>query len=95
MSASSQCPHPGFDFNVDVQRFTDDTIIMAEITGHCTACGKPVTFRGRLPMGVHWDQPTISVDATELRLPVVVEGDQVDESKARPSFGIDLGTRHE
>lgn len=88
MSGSSQCPHLDFSFQINVARFEDDTIKQADITGKCMNCDQPIVFRCDLPMGVSWTHPTLSSDAQELRLPVVVLGDEVDEAKPRPSFSV-------
>ncbi|MER9665501.1 hypothetical protein [Mesorhizobium sp. M0130] len=88
MSGSAQCPHVDFQFEVKVARFDDDTIKQADITGRCINCDKPLVFFCDLPMGVSWTHPTLSTDAQELRLPVVVLGDEVDEAKPRPSFSV-------
>lgn len=87
MTGSTQCPHLQFGFNVNVARIEGDTIKAADITGRCLNCGQPVVFRCDLPMGVSWSHPTLSPDATELRLPCFVEGDVVDE-RPRPEFSM-------
>lgn len=90
MSGTSQCPHLEFAFDVKIARIKDDTIKMADIAGCCTTCGKAAVFRG-LPFGVNWQHPTGSPDGQELRIPFVIDGDEVDEARPRISFGIDLG----
>ncbi|CAN7301881.1 hypothetical protein LJR231_001540 [Phyllobacterium sp. LjRoot231] len=89
MSASTQCPHPDFQFQVNVANIEDDTIKMVDITGHCTICGKAAVFRG-VPLGVSWHHPTVSVDGQELRVPMVVDGDEVDENRKRISVSISV-----
>lgn len=88
MSASTQCPHTDFYFNVAVARIENDTLKMADITGRCTVCGKAAVFRCKAPIGMNWDFPTTSPDAQELRLPFSVDGDPVDEARPRPGFSI-------
>lgn len=90
MSGSAQCPHLEFAFQIRVDRFEDDTIKQAEIRGKCLNCDRPIVFRCDLPMGVSWTRPALSTDAQELRLPIVVEGDEVDESKPRASFTVNV-----
>lgn len=88
MTASSQCPHLEFSFQVNVARFENDTLKMADISGRCVTCAQPLVFRCAAPMGINWSTPTLSPDAQELRVPMAVLGDDVDEGKRRPSFSI-------
>lgn len=90
MTGSAQCPHLEFSFNVNVARIEDDTLKMADITGKCQNCGKPMVFRSDLPIGVNWSHPTISPDAQELRIPCYVEGDEVDEKRRRAGFSVSM-----
>lgn len=70
----TDCPHPSFMSTVNVNRITDGeggpvTAYYAEMHINCTVCG--VSFLFRCPdMGMLSDRPTISIDATEIRLPV-------------------------
>ena len=90
MSGSQKCHHPDFQFNVVCHVFEEDTLKQFEISGKCTVCDGRVIFRGNMPIGVGWNEPHMTLEADAVTLPAFVEGDVVDESKARPGFRIDV-----
>lgn len=77
MSASSQCPHTDFAFCINVSRFEDTNIKYAEITGRCTLCDKPATFRGML-FGCTPAHPTMAIDGSNASLPFMVGDEEYD-----------------
>jgi len=58
-----------FVASVVVNRLEDVKKFAADVHIQCADCGKPFQFLG-LPGGLHLDLPTVSVDATEARLPI-------------------------
>lgn len=69
----SKCDHNNFTANVDVIQITDDegniTSYQAEIEVTCADCYAPMQFLG-LPAGANLENPTVSVDGTQLRQPI-------------------------
>jgi hypothetical protein len=69
------CQHEDFEAHVDVGRITpadgaDVKCFVAEITVKCKECGQSFGWRG-VPPGANYDSPTRSVDALELRAPML------------------------
>lgn len=89
MSASAQCPHPGWEFNIEANAFEGDTLKQITVEGRCNTCHGRLLFRGA-PLGIRWDQPTIAADGSAINLVCWVEGEPVDENKPRPGFSVTL-----
>jgi hypothetical protein len=68
------CQHEIFQIQGTVHRLTNDigqvNQYMADVRCFCEQCGTPFQFLG-IPMGVSTHQATVSVDCTEIRLPIV------------------------
>lgn len=82
------CEHPHFMVNADINRLTRDEggpvyAFAADFHVNCTVCGLQFVFLcpdgGVLP-----DRPTISVDGTELRVPLV----PADQPEMRSEVGF-------
>lgn len=61
--------------NVDVSRLSHDEGgpidgYSACITIKCSQCDLPFSFLGDYPAGVHYLNPMVNIDATELRAPI-------------------------
>ena len=66
----ADCPHKDFVARVEVSRFEDKPgVFAADLRVECAECGRGMQFHG-MPMGLLWDQPTMSVDGLEARLPM-------------------------
>ena len=65
----SECEHKEFEAEVTVNRIEDTGQFAADVHIKCIKCKKPFRFLG-LPGGVSMSYPTISIDATEARLPI-------------------------
>jgi hypothetical protein len=81
------CEHPTFFASVDVGRLSEVeggpiTGYVADITINCAKCFQSFQFIG-LPPGVSTTQPTVSIDATEARMPICEAG-----SRLSPLDGI-------
>lgn len=63
------CSHDEFTAQVSVSRLHDIGRFMADVSVWCRDCGLPFSFTG-LPLGISLDRATLSIDATELRLPL-------------------------
>ncbi len=63
------CEHKNFTASVEVNRLEDVQKFAADVHIQCADCQKPFRFLG-LPGGLHPEQPTVSVDCTEARLPI-------------------------
>lgn len=63
------CQHLQFTAQADVMRLEDISRWVAELRIWCIDCGLPFSFTG-LPLGISVDRPTLSIDATEVRLPL-------------------------
>ncbi len=72
------CEHKDFAARVEVNRLEDKNMFAADVTITCLECKKPFRFLG-LPGGVSLSHPTISIDATEARLPIA-PGSLYDEA---------------
>ncbi len=66
----SECEHKEFEARVEVNRLEDVKLFAADIHIQCSECGMQFRFLG-LPGGLHPAHPTVSVDGTEARLPIV------------------------
>jgi len=73
--ASSQCPHTEIDLDLNNAGFGDTNLHYLEITGRCKLCDKALRFRGRMGMGPN--EPGISIDGSEIRIPFLVEGEEL------------------
>jgi hypothetical protein len=70
MSAEqTACPHETFQADVAVNRLEDVGRFMADVRIHCSMCGLPFSFVGP-PLGLLMNQPSVSVDRTELHIPI-------------------------
>lgn len=76
------CKHVHFDARVEVSRLHDIGRYAADVHVWCADCNTPFMFLG-LPNGLDLDQPTVSIDATEARLPI----HPVDETR-KPLVGV-------
>ncbi len=65
----SECEHKEFEARVEVTRLEDVKRFAADVHIQCRECKRPFRFLG-LPGGLHPEYPTVSVDATEARLPI-------------------------
>lgn len=77
--AQMACEHPEFAASVAVSRLIDVeggpvTGYSADVCVKCAQCGLVFSFVG-VPRGFARSHPTVSVDATELRAPLVPGGD--------------------
>ena len=69
------CEHKKFSCNARIGRLTDSeesteiTGFRADIKIHCTECGQAFEFVG-LEAGYSPIAPTVSIDSTELRIPI-------------------------
>lgn len=77
MTGMGECEHREFDAQVTVNRLEDVNRFAADVHIRCRECNKPFQFVG-LPGGLHLDHPTVSVDGTEARLPIVPEPRKFD-----------------
>lgn len=89
------CEHADFVAHVDVNRLTveDDGPVVAfaaDVRVECAACGVPMVFVGPMPTGVLHDQPTISVDGTELRIPLHPANEPGVRSTTLPGFVVQV-----
>lgn len=65
----SRCKHEAFDGKVSINRIEDIKGFMADITIQCAQCKIPFRFRG-MKQGLSYDEPMMSIDGTEARLPI-------------------------
>ena len=65
-----QCQHRNFEAAVNVDRIEHIGQFVVEIEVWCKDCETPFTFEG-LPVGLDYTQPTVSLNLTEARLPMV------------------------
>lgn len=64
------CKHEDFHGTVKINYLADRRIWMADITIACRQCGEPFHFVG-VPFGLSLTGPAmVSVDSTELRVPI-------------------------
>ena len=66
------CLHESFKADVDVQRFEDTGLFMADVRVRCVQCDEPFRFIG-VAAGVRFDRPSVSIDGTELHAPIEPE----------------------
>ena len=68
------CEHKDFAAHVSVNRLEDSKRFQADVTIHCSVCGKPFRFIG-LPLGLNLVGAAMSVDGREARLAIAPEGE--------------------
>ena len=71
----SACQHEQFTAQVNVGRVTHEgqpLRFVADITISCVQCGEPFRFLG-VESGLHFERPTVSIDALELHAPIEPE----------------------
>jgi hypothetical protein len=73
------CEHLRFNANVEVNRLQNEESgpivgYQADVRVHCTDCGTPFQWIG-LASGLMPGRPTVSMDMTELRAPIVPVGE--------------------
>jgi hypothetical protein len=69
-----RCAHENFACNVRIGRLSETEggpirAYVAYVTVKCVDCGLPFRWLG-LPHGLHYAEPRVSADATELRAPL-------------------------
>ena len=75
MAENKDCSHEQFASTCNVfihtESKTSDKIVRysADLKIHCTQCGQPMEFIG-VPGGYSPMQPMVSIDFTELRIPI-------------------------
>lgn len=69
----SDCQHMNFRAAVRVNRVEDIGKFTADVNIECSDCGLPFEFLGMVP-GANYSAPTVSIDATEARLPIAPRG---------------------
>lgn len=72
---SLDCKHEQFQANANVFRLQEDDnrepkSYAVDLRIHCAQCGLPFEFVG-LPMGVSPNEPTVSIDCQEARIPII------------------------
>lgn len=65
----ADCPHEDFHAAVDVNRLEDTGGFIVDVRIYCRQCQLPFSFVG-FPAGLSFGRPMVSVDATELHLPI-------------------------
>ncbi len=73
--APDRCPHEGFATSVAINRLLDTGKCVADIKIHCVQCDEAFRFVG-IPAGLRFDGPTVSIDETELHVPIEPEGEK-------------------
>lgn len=70
------CEHKDFTAHVGVNRFEDMTPMgfNAEVRIECSECGERFRFVGLQP-GLSWREPRVSINATDVYLPIEPEGE--------------------
>lgn len=63
------CPHESFRAAVDVHRLTDVGRFQCDVRVKCATCDVEFSFVGP-PLGLLMLGPSVSVDRTELRIPI-------------------------
>lgn len=79
MSASAKCPHSDLDIHVNIAVMMDTNVRSMEVTARCKICGEAMRFLGA-PIGISLARPTVSVDGTELRVPMVPASEEPDKA---------------
>lgn len=64
-----ECPHEKFTASVDVHRLVDIGRFQCDVRVKCAACDVEFSFMGP-PLGLLMLGPSVSVDRTELRIPI-------------------------
>ena len=77
------CKHESFECNVTVNRFEDVNRFMADVTVKCVQCGESFRFI-RLPAGLDFNSPCVSVDGCEGRFPIHPKGESLSELEGSP-----------
>jgi hypothetical protein len=77
MASEAQCPHSQVHYHLNLASFGDTNIRYVEITGKCTICDQPMRFQG-MPFGLSPEQPTMSIDGIEAKLPVMFGEEEYD-----------------
>ncbi len=72
----SECEHKDFEALVTINRLEDATRFVADVRIICLECKRPFRFLG-LPAGIHPELPSVSIDATEARLPIAPLRDEI------------------
>lgn len=90
----SECEHNEFEASVTVNRLEDVKRFVADVHIKCRECGKPFQFLG-LPGGLAPDRPTVSVDGTEARLPIVPEDEDKPRTSGYPGFSLRGWSKYE
>jgi hypothetical protein len=67
------CEHEHFQASAEVNRLEDVKKFAVDVRIKCVDCDTPFRFLG-FPGGISLDRPTVSVDCTEARLPIVPGG---------------------
>ena len=86
------CPHENFNAWVEVNRLTDKedgpiTGYSAVIRISCAACDETFRFIG-CDAGLRGDQPMVSVDEAELRVPIRPASSDPDFGLGIPGFAV-------
>lgn len=69
----SDCRHENFNVHAEVARVEDVGAFHVDMRIACRDCGLPFEWVG-LPLGFSHYQPTVSIDAQEMRVPIVPRG---------------------
>lgn len=83
----TECRHHRLDVQLEVHHPADSNVKHFEIRAKCEDCAKPMEFLGVPGLGVSFENPTVSVDGIEIRLPLVAHG----EAPAGNRVGYALG----
>lgn len=78
-----KCKHESFVCEVMVNRIEDVGRFHADVRVVCDQCKTPFRFIG-LPAGLDYNSPTVSVDATEARMPIAPKGEVLSELEGGP-----------
>ena len=70
-----KCKHEQHEAQVNVFFMEDTGRWQADITIKCHQCGLPFEFYG-VDAGLDFNKPTMSIDAQELRVPIVPHGEK-------------------
>ena len=81
-----ECPHEGFRVEAGVNRLLDTGRFIADVRIHCVQCDEAFRFMGVAQAGLRFDVPTVSIDETELHVPIEPEG----EKRLRESAGFQM-----
>lgn len=86
------CPHENFHAHVDVNRLSSEeggpiTAYSAEVRLRCMDCDEQFRFIG-CPAGLLPDRPAVSVDESELRIPIRPASSDPDFGLGIPGFAV-------